>query len=331
MAISRLQKPGLSGLLAALLAASLLGACASRPAEEGPQAAADEDAARDPYESFNRTMWDVNMALDKAILQPVTWLYRQIFPGPLRDVFTNVASNAETPVTIVNSVLQGKFDRAGTASTRLLVNTTVGVAGIADPASAWGIAKFQEDFGQTLAVWGVGGKPYLVLPIVGPTNPRDAIGFGVDSAMGPVDLGLTIADKDDTNLGWSIGGLIETRDRNWQRLKQVRSARDPYVFARSAFRQNRRFEIYDGNPPQSEREEDLFEQDFEAGAAGADDETAEAGEAGARKARQSAQREAVRRDRIERILLGPDFRLRASDGEQARQAPRPSGPGFSLR
>jgi len=314
-----------TSFLAALLIGGLLGGCATRPPEDDPEAVAEFEEANDPYEPFNRAMWDVNMALDKAILQPITWFYRTIIPEPLRGIFSNVARNARQPLTIVNSLLQGKFSRAGTATQRLLVNSVVGVAGIADPASAWGIEDFEEDFGQTLAVWGVGNEPYLVLPVIGPTNLRDVVGFAGDSLSEPVPLALDIADHRYPRIGWSIGSVIESRDRNWQRLKEVRSARDPYVFARSAFRQNRRFEIYDGDPPQSEREQDLFDQDFE------DDFEEAASDEPNGNAADFSPTAAAAHDPFERVLLSPDFRLQATADAGARQAPRPSGPGFSLR
>jgi len=296
-------------------------ACATRPPEDDPGAVAAYEEANDPLEPFNRAMWDFNTFLDKAIAQPITWVYRKIIPKPLRDIFTNVATNAGKPITIVNSLLQGNFRRAGLATERLLVNTVFGVGGIADPASAWGIPEFEEDFGQTLAVWGVGDEPYLVLPVVGPTNPRDAAGFAGDSISEPVGLALDIADHRYPRIGWSIGTVIESRDRNWQQIKEVRRARDPYVFARSAFRQNRAFEINNGKPVQSEEEERLFEEDFSAGGDTEADFRLSAAE-------ESPADGEVERDRIERILLGPDFRLHADD-DSPRAAP-PSGAGFSL-
>jgi len=321
--MGHLKNGHMARLLVVFILVLGLAACATRPPDSDPEAVQAFEDANDPLEPFNRAMWDVNTFLDKYIAQPITWVYRQIFPKPLRDIFTNVATNANTPVTIVNALLQGNLERAGIATQRLLVNTVFGVGGIADPASAWGIEKFEEDFGQTLAVWGIGDEPYLVLPVIGPTNPRDATGFAGDSLSEPVSLALDIADHRYPRIGWTAGGVIEARDRNWQQIKEVRRARDPYVFARSAFRQNRAFEINNGAPVQSDREEELFEQDFNAvGDPAADFRFSAADD--------SPAAHEVERDRIERILLGPDFHLNASNAARP-PAPPPTGAGFTLR
>lgn len=248
--------------LVAIVFSLVLAACATRPPESDLNAVAAYEQANDPLEPFNRTMWDVNMVLDKLILRPVTWVYRTLVPDPLRDAVTNIYTNAKMPLVIVNALLQGDPDRAGTATQRFLANTILGLGGIADPATAFDIPVVDEDFGQTLAVWGIGDGPYLVLPFIGPSNPRDAVGFVGDALSEPVGLGLDIADKRWPRRGWTAGGIIETRDRNWAVIKELKKSEDPYAFARSAYRQRRQFLISNGEATQSEEEEDLFEQDF---------------------------------------------------------------------
>ncbi|GGO06955.1 hypothetical protein GCM10007972_05760 [Iodidimonas muriae] len=259
------MKPILVSLFRSVFALFLIvsvAACATRPPESDPEALAAYEEANDPYEPFNRAMWKVNSALDTVILQPITWVYRTIVPDPFRQAVTNIYANAKMPLVIVNSLLQGEPGRAGIATKRFLANTVLGIGGIADPATAFGIDNVDEDFGQTLAVWGVGDGPYLVLPIIGPTNPRDTVGFIGDTLSEPVGLGLDIADKKWTKRGWTAGGVIEARDRNWGIIKELMKADDPYAFARSAFRQRRKYEISNGKTEQSQEEEDLFEQDF---------------------------------------------------------------------
>lgn len=248
------------GLLGAILL--LLAACASRPPESDPAALAAYEEANDPLEPFNRAMWKFNSALDTVIVKPVTWLYRAVLPAPVRKAISNIYENAKMPLVIVNALLQGDPDRAGIATQRFLANTLLGLGGIADPASKFGIEKIDEDFGQTLAVWGIGDGPYLVLPFIGPSNPRDFVGFVGDSLSEPVGLGLDIADERAARYSWTGVSIIETRDRNWDVIKEVWKAEDPYSFARSAFRQRRHFLITNGAAGQSTAEEDLFESDF---------------------------------------------------------------------
>ncbi len=248
--------------LLAILLSLVLAACATRPPESDPHALALYEQANDPLEPFNRVMWDLNMALDKVILRPVTWIYRTIIPSPLRQVVTNIYANAKTPLVIVNALLQGEPNRAGIATKRFLANTVLGLGGIADPATAFEIPVIDEDFGQTLAVWGWQSEPYLVLPFIGPSNPRDAVGFVGDALSEPVGLGLDIADLRWVRRGWSAGGIIEVRDRNWSVIKELKKSDDPYAFARSAYRQRRQFLISNGEAGQSKEEEDLFDMDF---------------------------------------------------------------------
>ena len=166
----------------------------------------DRLAEKDPLEGFNRTIWAVNRGADKVVVKPVTQVYRAVAPKPARDGVRNFFANVGEPFSFINNVLQGKPDRAVRNLGRFLINTTVGIGGLFDQASRVGVRPATEDFGQTLAVWGANGGPYLVLPLLGPSTLRD---------------GLIEAGAD---------GFLE-------------SSLDPYAAARSAFLQRRRAEI----------------------------------------------------------------------------------------
>lgn len=288
-----------------------LGACATRPPENEPVALAAYEEANDPLEPFNRSMWDFNMFLDRYLLRPVTWVYRAIVPEPLRDVFSRVVENANYPVVIANSLLQGEFGRSWEATKRLVVNTTVGLGGMADVASAWGIEKVDEDFGQTLAVWGIGDGPYLVLPVIGPTNPRDTVGFVGDSLSEPVGLALDISDHSTARYSWTGGTIVVNRDDKWATINEVNKAEDPYIFARSAFRQNRKFKITNGRQVESPKEEDLFNQDFEDFPDFEPDGKGSGGETAQLQLGTTPPSTTPERDEVERLLLGPGFRIGA--------------------
>src|SRR5689334_19303494 len=146
---------------AALLAALSLSACATTQAV---------DLNADPYEDFNRQMFAFNDGLDKAVLEPVAKGYRAVTNEPVREGVSNFVSNLGEPVTFANEVLQGKLPQAAGTVGRFLLNTTIGVAGIFNPAQSFGIERTNEDFGQTLGVWGVASGPYLVLPFLGSTT-----------------------------------------------------------------------------------------------------------------------------------------------------------------
>ena len=172
-----LRRIGRTGLLAFLLAAGT-SACASNQTADG------FETVWDPIEGFNRTIFQINQGIDFILIRPVSATYRQVVPDPLQEIVTNVLRHLRTPVILINELLQGDWEGAEVAATRFFLNTIVGVAGIADVAAYVDpdLAFQAEDFGQTLAVWGVGDGPYLVLPILGPSNLRDTGGLVVDIA-----------------------------------------------------------------------------------------------------------------------------------------------------
>ncbi len=217
---------------------------------------------RDPFENYNRKMFAFNQKVDKTILAPAARRYRRIVPGPVRTGVHNFFLNLEEPVTIVNDVLQGKFLQAGKDTTRFLLNSTLGLAGLVDIASDLNLEKHDEDFGQTFAVWGFGSGPHIELPFLGPSNLRDGIGL-----VGEVVYLDPIYALDRTTAEYALTAveIIDVRVRFLGTEKVLDQQLDPYLFIRDGYRQRRRNLIYDGNPPLEEDvffdESELFEDD----------------------------------------------------------------------
>lgn len=217
----------------------------------------------DPYEHFNRWVFKMNMTLDRYLMRPIAWTYRTILPNFIERMISNGFANAGMPLVIVNSLLQGNLNHAGKATERFLVNSTLGIGGLADPATKFGIDKVDEDFGQTLAVWGLDDGPYLVLPFLGPSNPRDALGFIADSFGDPFMITMDKLDVHNLQLSLTAGKIVDARARHWDDVNTLLEASDPYALARSAYRQRRHYLITNGRAEQSKEEEELFEQEFD--------------------------------------------------------------------
>ncbi|WP_424134423.1 MlaA family lipoprotein [Roseomonas chloroacetimidivorans] len=237
-------------LLAATLALGLLGGalsgCATRPPADDPEALEEFRATNDPIEPWNRAMYDVHQAIDTAVLRPVAVGYRAVLPAPVRTGVSNVLSNLRSPVVLMNDALQGETQRFGTTLGRFLLNSTLGLGGILDVAKDFGLPPHTEDFGQTFAVAGVEEGPYLFVPILGPSNPRDLLGFGAGIAADPFTW-LTFGNRDlvDT-LNYVRAGatVVSTRESLLDTLDDVqRTSLDPYATLRSAYRQMRAREI----------------------------------------------------------------------------------------
>jgi phospholipid-binding lipoprotein MlaA len=228
------------GVVAALAACVLVSGCATMPAIEGPQ------NVNDPFESVNRLSFNFSLAVDKGVLRPVAVVYRRVIPEFMRDGVRNFLNNLDSPLIFANDVLQGETDRAGTTLVRAGLNTTLGLAGLFDVAQRMGYMRHYEDFGQTLAVWGVGEGPYIFVPLFGPANPRDIFGWVVDFAFDP----LTYAQW--TGKYYWVGGkftvdLIDLRARNIETLDDLeKSSLDFYASVRSLYRQSRNNEIRNG-------------------------------------------------------------------------------------
>ncbi len=197
----------------------------------------------DPAEPTNRFFYKVNDKLDTYAFRPVAVAYRSTVPGSVRRPIHNVLANLSSPIVFSNDVLQAKPRRAGDTLMRFLINTTAGVGGLFDVATDWGYPAHDSDFGVTMALWGVGEGPFLFLPVLGPSNPRDAGGFVGDLALDPLtyaSFGASAA------LGYSRYGVgaIDARERVLDPVDQVkRTALDPYATFRSLYRQNRQATI----------------------------------------------------------------------------------------
>jgi phospholipid-binding lipoprotein MlaA len=205
----------------------------------------------DPYENFNRKSYAVNDALDKAFIRPVAVGYRKITNPPVRRAFSDFFTNIRMPITVANDLLQAKPTAAVKGTGRFLVNLTLGVGGFFDPASQLGLPLDETDFGITLARWGVPEGPYLVIPLVGPTTARDVWRLPVDSYFFD-PLSIYARNHDFKNGQYYIPQvmyLVTLRSRGIDAESFLQSAYDPYVFIRDAYRQQRLYTLYDGNPP----------------------------------------------------------------------------------
>lgn len=215
----------------------------------------EEDAEPnvDPWEGFNRAIFDFNEVMDKYVARPVAVGYQYITPKPVDDGISNFFSNLDDVLVVVNDLLQLKFLQALSDTSRFLINSTVGLFGFIDVASHIGLEKHNEDFGQTLGYWGVGTGPYIVLPFLGPSNLRDATGRTVDtfSGLSYTSLGATAEEQ------WGLFFLknIDLRADIMQSEELITG--EKYTFIRSFYLQRRDYLVKDGVV------EDEFDDDFE--------------------------------------------------------------------
>ena len=211
----------------------------------------------DPFESFNRSMYAFNETLDEYAMKPIAEGYQAITPDAVDTGITNFFSNLNDVLVLINDLLQLKIDQALATSARIVFNSTFGLFGIMDVATDFGLAKHDEDFGQTLGYWGVESGPYLVLPFFGPSSVRDGIGFLVDFSA---ENDLVYDDMSTNNAtGLMAVKYIDIR-ADLLKAKDIvdETALDPYAFIRDGWMQRRQNKVYDGNPPE-EDEDDLFE------------------------------------------------------------------------
>lgn len=217
------------------------------------------DAKVDPLEPFNRRVYAFNADLDTALMKPTAQAYQAHIPRPVRRSISNFFSNLDDVVVLVNDLLQFKGAHAVSDTLRLSMNSTFGLFGLLDVATPAGLPKHDADFGQTLGKWGLGPGPYLVLPVLGPSDVRDATGLALDvTYVNPVEK----VKSTPARTALIVTQTINTRA---QLLKATnileQAALDPYVFTRDAYLQRRRSLIYDGNPPPLKF--DNFNDDFQ--------------------------------------------------------------------
>lgn len=211
----------------------------------------------DPWEPANRTTYVINDTLDQAVLKPVSDLYLKL-PGGVRKSLRNFFDNAAYPGTALNQLLQGKFKLAMEDSFRFVLNSTLGVAGLFDISSDLGLERHEEDFGQTLAVWGMGDGNFINYPLFGPNSVRDTPSLVTDAMTNVLTytplFPLSVLEIVDTRA--NLDKAIELRDE---------SAVDPYIFTREAYRQRRNFLVHDGNPPIDDFDDFDEDEDEEGG------------------------------------------------------------------
>jgi phospholipid-binding lipoprotein MlaA len=221
-----------------------LSACATAPT--GAAAPALSAPAIDPWENWNRKVFDFNEGLDKAVLRPVAQAYQDAVPAFVRTSVGNVLGNIHDVWSAANQLLQGKVQAGLEMGMRVLTNTVLGLGGILDPATEVGLTRRSEDFGQTLARWGVGNGPYLVLPVLGPSTLRDGAATLVDLQASPSKL----PDSARGRTGVTAVEVVDVRARLLQAGQLVdQVALDKYSFFRDAYLARRRDAIFDGAPP----------------------------------------------------------------------------------
>jgi phospholipid-binding lipoprotein MlaA len=249
-------------VLLLVLASFLSGACATVPPKSDMEAYAYYKEVNDPLEPLNRVTMKFNSAVQKVIIKPATKVYRAVLPKPVRKGITNVLRNLETPVVLVNDLLQGEEKRAWYTFKRFIINSTAGVGGLIDVAAKTGTPYHDEDFGQTLAVHGIRDGPYIVLPFFGPSSPRDAVGLVADILMDPLFWIFRAKDLDTLKYTRSGLDILDTYDRHLEDIEQLeKDSLDYYAALRSAFRQHRASEIRNGRPiPIDELEYDIFDE-----------------------------------------------------------------------
>lgn len=223
----------------------LLTGCATPPPDDDPEAVAEFNEMNDPLEPTNRVFFAFNDAVDTVILRPATAVYRHAIPEPGRHRISDVLGNLKSPYILANNILQGDGEGALITIGRFLLNSTFGVLGIMDVATPMGLEKREADLGETFAVWGIGEGPYLVLPLIGPSNPRDATGKVIGTVLAdPLTWYFRHEDME-----WAIYvhfavSVLDTRNSVFEVIDDMKAnSFDYYAAMRSMYRQNRTAKI----------------------------------------------------------------------------------------
>jgi len=204
-----------------------------------PMAASATDS--DPWEGMNQRVFTFNKFMDDKFIRPVAETYREHIPRPVQRGVSNFFGNLNDVTVLLNNVLQLKFSNAATDTGRLLINTTVGLGGIMDPASAAGLERNNEDFGQTLGFWGVRSGPYLVLPFYGPSTVRDAFGLAVDVYSSPINYVDDVSARNSLHMMDLLDARVEALQLDTMMFG------DEYIFMREAYLQQRAYLVSDGD------------------------------------------------------------------------------------
>ena len=252
-------------LLGVAAATVLVPACAVAADDGAP----DDSGPNDPWEGFNRGIFWFNEKVDIYFFRPVAVGWDFVMPDMVQTAITNVFANARFPVIFLNDLLQAKPIAASEDLGRFALNTTIGIGGIWDPANEFGIIGNDEDFGQTLGYWGVPPGPYLVLPFLGPSNPRDAVGFAADTAVQPYSYFVVFY----VSAAITATNLVNTRARYIEEVDENReTALDYYTFQRNAYVSYRESLVRDREEETEAPTDDLyyFEDEEEPDAGGGD-------------------------------------------------------------
>ncbi|MCK5384075.1 MAG: VacJ family lipoprotein [Alphaproteobacteria bacterium] len=237
-------------ILCAFTTLSLSG-CAS---SSNPSVIDSGNAIYDPYEEYNRSITKFNLTIDHVAIYPAIRSYRTMTPDLAREGIQNVMRNLRSPVNLINQLLQGDLKGAGDVAVRALVNTTVGIGGLFDVAAYEGIPYESEDFGQTLAVWGVGNGPYIVVPFFGASTLRDYSGLVADSMMDPVNWYAYNTDRKGICYAKNGVDYLLLRDSLYDSMSEMeRSSFDYYAALRSAYYQYRKAAILDSRNHRTSR------------------------------------------------------------------------------
>jgi len=246
-----------------LLSCGILAGCASNNSAEQAQTSANISDPRDPFESVNRKLWDLNWeVIDAYFIRPITVGYTTVTPQFARTGLLNAANNLEEPANFLNNMLQGDFDEGMDSLARFLINSTVGLLGTVDVASKIGVERQRENFGEVLAVWGVETGPFLMLPVLGPSDPRSFTGRVADGYYYP----MTVLSS-NFSIASAVVSLLEARAALIEQEQQLEQSFDQYSFVKNAYFQNLKFRVTDGKVGEDavdvEQEQEDFE-DFEA-------------------------------------------------------------------
>jgi len=240
----------MSRIAAVLLVILCASGCATVPA--------GDPVDYDPWEKMNRSLYQFNDAVDSVTLKPIAKGYKKVLPEPIRDGITNFGRNLGAPRNSINNFLQGKPARGFSEIARFVVNSTVGIGGLIDVATASGVESYPEGFGQTAAVWGVPSGPYIMVPFLGPQTLRSLV-------LLPANIEFDVLHHVDSSSVrdrlWVLR-TIDLRHRVLSLEDLMQDSKDPYVTLRESYLQNRRFEIYDGDPP-VEGEDEFYDEFLE--------------------------------------------------------------------
>ncbi len=221
--------------------------------------AAQSTHAADPFEGTNRKIHTLNKGADDYVLGPLSRYYGRLVPKLIHEGLSNFFRNLSGPGVLINNFLQGKIDEGGSDIARFVFNSTIGIGGLVDVANAMGLVEHREDFGQTLAIWGLPQGPYLLLPLLGPTTLRNLSDIPFSIYTNPLSWSGISTPGYAAVRGVEV---LEQRHRHEDAIRGVAELSvDPYAFVRSAFLQRRHADIFDGVPPLDDEMEELLEEE----------------------------------------------------------------------